>query len=313
MNQVEKSEILQKVSSILQFCQEILSKLSSSSAPEEEVNNNDNLDKEANKELIETITKFRDEEQEHHDIDCEDDLWWDTHYPPSHFYTLVFDDDNVSLYSLDTSYADFLLPSDMLEDVRLPSDTLGDGNRMTNKSRDVSRMSENLLMQSVVKFLFVATPNAIYDPKWRQKYIQKWVVPELLPVWTNADDIFDDKPGDDVQCAPPVIQYPSIDLHNVNTRFIDNIPKPSLFPVHGVSSDPDFYHKWIPSHEPYKSIQKFLERNPFGSEYGYDTNIGVVLPSTEPVHGYIWVKGEGWKLHAVKPGEGIRSSFRRRG
>ena len=32
-----------------------------------------NTDKEAHKELIETITKFRDEEQEHHDIGLEHD------------------------------------------------------------------------------------------------------------------------------------------------------------------------------------------------------------------------------------------------
>ena len=32
-----------------------------------------NTDKEAHKELIETITKFRDEEQEHHDIGLEND------------------------------------------------------------------------------------------------------------------------------------------------------------------------------------------------------------------------------------------------
>ena len=143
-----------------------------------------------------------------------------------------------------------------------------------------------------------------------------WIGPELLPVWTNAEDIFDDKPGDDddvdVRCAPPVIHYPTIELHNVNTRFIDNIPKPNLFPIHGVSSDPDFYHKWYDSNEPYKKIQKFRQPYPFGAEYGYDTDVGVVLPSTEPVHGYIWVKGEGWKLYAVKPGERDRTFQRSR-
>ena len=253
--------------------------------------------------------------EEEEEVCQDDDLWWDATYPPSHFYTLVFDDDEVSLYSLDENYAEFLLPSDMLENVRLPSDMLEDARMMTNKSRDVSRMSENLLMQTVVKFLIAATPNAIYDPNWRQKYIQNWIVPELLPVWTNAEDIFDDdKPGDDdnIKYVPPVIQYPSIDLHSVNTRFIDNIPKPSLFPVHGVSPDPDFYHKWVPSNEPYKSTQKFREPFPFGAEYGYDTNVGIVLPSTDPVHGYIWCKGQGWKLYAVKPGERDRTSQRSR-
>ena len=117
MNEFEKNKILMKVSSVLQFCQEMVSRLSSFSSPVTvpEVNNN--------KELIETITEFRDKEQEYQDIASEEnDLWWDTHYPPSQFYSLVFEDDDVSLYSLDDSYADFLLPSDMLEDARMPSD-----------------------------------------------------------------------------------------------------------------------------------------------------------------------------------------------
>ena len=302
----------------MQFCQDIVSRLSSSpSAPE--VNNN--------KELIETITESRDEEQEFHDIDCEEnDLWWDAHYPPSHFYTLVFDDDEVSLYSLDETYADFLLPSDMLEDVKLPSDMLDnvrtpsdvsqDVMMKTNKSRDVMMMSETKLMESVVQFLRIATPNSIYKPAWREELIKEKIVPELFPVWTNAEEIFGDvRPednDDDNQYAPPVIQYPSIDLHSVNTRFIENVPKPSLFPVHGVSFDPDFYHKWYDSNEPYKKIQKFRQPYPFGAEYGYETNVGVVLPSTEPIHGYIWCKGEGWRLYAVKPGERERTFQRSR-
>ena len=185
---------------------------------------------------------------------------------------------------------------------------------MADKLRNVTKMPENLLMNSVVQFLRIATPNAIYDPNWRQETIRKWIDPELLSVWTNAEDVFDDdKPRDnDDQYVPPVIQYPSIDLHSVNTRFIDNIPKPSLFPVHGVSPDPDFYHKWYDSNVPYKKIQKFLQMYPFGAEYGYETNVGVVLPSTEPVHGYIWCPGEGWKLYAVKPGERERTFQRSR-
>ena len=279
MNEFEKDEILKQVGSILQFCQNIVSRLSSS-PPVPEVNNNNAN----NKELIETITEFRDEEQEYHG-DCEEnDLWWDDHYPPSHFYTLVYDDDDVSLFSLDVSYAEFLLPSDMLEEARNP---LEENMMMTkDKLRDVMK-SENALMQSVIQFLQVATPSAIYDPNWREENFKKWIAPQLLSIWTNAETIFDnDEHGDDddMNYVLPVIEYPSIDLRSVNSRFIDNIPKPSLFPIHGVSPDPDFYHKWYPSNEPYKSIQKFREPLPFGAEYGYDTNLGVVPPSTEPIH-----------------------------
>ena len=319
MDEYEKNEILKKVSSVLQFCQEIVSRLSSPSPPApapdiiEEIRDLANSDKAIHKELIENLIEFKDEDEEHDDDD--NDLWWDSSSPPPQFYyTLVFDDDDVSLYSLDADYADFLLPSDMLEDLRMPPDKPQDVMMMTNKSRDMKMTSENVLMKSVIQFLLAATPDYVYNPNWREEYVMKWIVPELCPVWTNAEEIFEDnKPGDDdMKYVPAAIEYPTIDLHSVNSRFIENVPKPSLFPVHGVSPDPDFYHKWYDSNEPYKKIQKFRQPYPFGAEYGYETNVGVVLPSTEPVHGYIWCRGEGWKLYAVKPGDSDRTSQRSR-
>ena len=152
------------------------------------------------------------------------------------------------------------------------------------------KIPESMLMKSVVQFLLVATPDHIYDPNWREEIIRKWIVPELFPVWTNAEEILDDKPGnddynkDDVKSAPADIKYPTIDLFNVYSRFIENIPKPSLFPVHRVSQIQIFTTKLYET-EPYKKSFKFLKPAPFGSDYGYDTNIGVVLPSSEPVHG----------------------------
>ena len=143
MNQVEKNNLLQQVSSILQFCQEIVSRLSSSSSSSlpPEVNNNfndldkeaatlstiaveasvaehyndpsrelANTDKEAHKEFIETIAKFRDEKQKHYDImDCDNGLWWDSSYPPLQFYTLMYDDDLASLYNSNMSEPEDLL------------------------------------------------------------------------------------------------------------------------------------------------------------------------------------------------------------
>ena len=44
------------------------------------------------------------------------------HFPPPQFYSLVFDDEDVSVYRLDTDYADFLVPLDMLEDARMLPD-----------------------------------------------------------------------------------------------------------------------------------------------------------------------------------------------
>ena len=121
----------------------------------------------------------------------------------------MFDDDDVSLYSLDASYAN------MLEEAE-PEITMGkskDVTLMMGKSRD-KMMSENKLMQSVVQFLLASTPDSVYKPNLREEYVRKWIVPELFPVWTNAEEIFDDnKPvDDDIKYVPPVIEYPSFQL-----------------------------------------------------------------------------------------------------
>ena len=121
----------------------------------------------------------------------------------------MFDDDDVSLYSLDASYAN------MLEEAE-PEITMGkskDVTLMMGKSRD-KMMSENKLMQSVVQFLLASTPDSVYKPNLREEYVRKWIVPELFPVWTNAEEIFDDnKPVDDhIKYVPPVIEYPSFQL-----------------------------------------------------------------------------------------------------
>lgn len=146
-------------------------------------------------------------------------IYGDSSSPPPQFYTLVFYDDDVSLYILDASYAD------MVEEAE-PEITTGkskDMTLMTGKSRDVTlmmgksrdkMMSENKLMQSVVKFLLASTPDSVYKPNLREEYVRKWIVPELFPVWTNAEEIFDDnKPvDDDIKYVPPVIEYPSFQL-----------------------------------------------------------------------------------------------------
>ena len=300
MNQFEKNEILKQVGSILQFCQNIVSRLSSStSAPE--VNNNE--------ELIETIASFGDKEEEADDDRDGDDLWWDSSSPPPQFYTLVFDDDDVSLYSLDDSYADFLLPSDMLED---PPEMSKDVTMQANESRDMMRMSENVLMHSVLQFLHVATPNAIYRPNWRQEEAKKLIHPVFYNLWNHCDSIFTEEKDDDTpKMAEPADIYHTIDLSCVNARFLQNIPKPNHYPVLGVSQDPDFYHKWYPKED---TTKHFLKSFPHGALYGYETNIGIVAPPTEPIHGYIWSERYGsFVLHAVQPGERTRSSCRRRG
>ena len=351
MNQIEKDEILKKVGSVLQFCHDIVSRLSSpccsssSTSASIELNNNikrsnhqqrsnrgDKKYSDVEEDVEDLDNDFQEEELSQDEVGdkIEDDLWWDSNYPPLQFYTLVYDDDLSSLYNYDDTSKEYdSMPSDMSEDMLIQSltsedmliqsPTLEDELIQLPMLEDVSMqppMSDNVLMDSVLKFLDAEIPDAIYDPNWREERKKKAVHPEFYTLWTNFYLIFtDEKDDDDIPEMPtPENIYHTIDLYNVNARFINNIPKPNRYPVLGVSNDPDFYHQWYQTGDPYKRSQKFLEPAPFGSEYGYETNLGIVLPPKDPIHGYIWSEQYGgtFVLHAVKPGDAQTPRSRRR-
>ena len=339
MNHVEKDDILQQVGSVLQFCRDIVSRLStpsysSSSTAPAEVNNNFNykwkedhqqinnrgdkkdsdVEAEDDDDVEDLDNDFQEEELSQDEVGdkTEVDLWWDSSYPPLQFYTLVYDDDLSSLYDydVDTSKEYELMPSEMMEDQLMQS-------AMAEDVLMQSPMTEVVLMHSVLQFLHDDVPNAIYDPNWREERRKKAVHPEFYTLWNHYNSIFTDVMDDDVTISPTAVEeiiYHTIDLHNVNARFINNIPKPNRYPVLGVSNDPDFYHQWYQTGDPYKRSQKFLDPFPFGSEFGYETNIGIVLPPTDPIHGYIWSEKYGgtFVLHAVKPADAQAPRSRRR-
>ena len=139
MIQIEKDEILQQVGSVLQLCHQIVSRLPrldcSTLLPAQvgswrEDDINDSLWRK------EDSINDDDEEKEVY----QDDLWWDDVYPPLHFYTLVYDDNDLSLYDVDTSNYS-LQQSAMMEDEVMQSP-------MTENEVIQSTMVEDGLMQS---------------------------------------------------------------------------------------------------------------------------------------------------------------------
>ena len=104
-------------------------------------------------------------------------------------------------------------------------------------------MTTNVLMHSVLEFLSVVTPSAIYHPNWREEQRRSAIHPEFYNLWTDYDSIFSDAKEDSVDVdnikyPAPVNIYHTIDIFNVNSRFIENVPKPNSYPVLGVSQDP---------------------------------------------------------------------------
>ena len=126
-----------------------------------------------------------------------------------------------------------------------------------------------------------------------------------------------DEEEDDNNNTPVPDPYPTLDWSKVNKRFIQNVPMPTLLPVHSCSADPTFY-EWserkgngntilkVPSNFERRSY--YLKQGlpnaaggyVFGGIYGYETSEGNISVSNITHHGYIWDNGS-WILHAQLP------------
>ena len=99
------------------------------------------------------------------------------------------------------------------------------------------------------------------------------------------------------------IQY-TIDLTKVNEYFLRNIPKPTYYPVHGVSDDPKFYTENVVLDtvdyygNKLRLPPKHRQQLPFGGIYGYKTDVGIVPVPNQAIFGHVWKAGEGWVLQA---------------
>ena len=92
------------------------------------------------------------------------------------------------------------------------------------------------------------------------------------------------------------IEYPQVDFNHLNSHFIKNIPEPKSYPINGCSSESEFYDKSNFGKRP-----TFWCNFPFGAKAGYDTNLGVVKVPDQPIFGYIYTEGHGFKIHAATP------------
>ena len=97
------------------------------------------------------------------------------------------------------------------------------------------------------------------------------------------------------------VMIPKVDFSKVKPHILRNLPKPGIYPLHGCSPDPDFYHKatksYISGRQP-----KFNCLLPFGKKPAFDTNLGLVAVPKEPIGGYIYKSGSNectaWQLFA---------------
>ena len=179
-------------------------------------------------------------------------------------------------------------------------------------------IKECSFVNNLKDFISSNYPDFVYNQEkssqLRKEQLNAKVCEELHCMWDNVGDLFIQKPDSEESCTipPPVptIRYKSIDFAKVNVRSMANIPKPTSFPVYGCSPEPKFYTEVVKvDYWDYYGNQRtfessFIRKAPFGSLYGYETNVGIVPVPDTPVHGHVWSDQlHNWVLHAVSPEE----------
>ena len=114
-------------------------------------------------------------------------------------------------------------------------------------------------------------------------------------MWQNVNDLVSPKERDDKPIVEVTSPYPIIDMSKVNKRFMSNLPEPERFPVLGCSPDPAFYEPKLVRQYGSTGMSRPLlkskhdEKYPFGIDFGFDTNLGIVAWYNREgtVHGYI--------------------------
>ena len=266
------------------------------------------------------------------DDDCRDQLWWDESPSVSQ---LVSPEDS-AIYTLS-----FLGGGDGLSDVGewsvgekedsvFSDDSLSvEDVSSTSQCPDVistpspatqSKASSNTI-DELISFVRAAAPAGVYNAakarRRKKRRCDKAVVPELRAIWRNVKRIFAPFP----KPTSPGPNQPSytLDWSNVNSRFVNNLPKPRMFPKLGCSQDPSFYDedkkevetgKWRTKYSTYhKENRRYPILVPnhyncevkYGEEAGYMTHLGVIPWREEVYHGHIYdKKQDAWILHAKR-------------
>ena len=288
----EKEFLLSQVQIVLSECQRLVSQLSSVQCEDEkcpDVNPEDD------------VSSVSSQQFESHD------LLWDTSedFPvystptPSAFYTLVFNEES----------SDDEMNSD-LENCQILTKSLAP------KCSFVSKIET---------FISSNYPNNVFSQEksnqMKQERLNELVFIDFQQMWNHVDDLFvqnvDSNESFTMTSPAPEIVYKSINFSKVNVRNLANIPKPTSYPIHGVSNDPDFYTKIVKTdYFDYYGNQRTFESNfkmkaPFGSLYGYQTNEGIVPVPITPVNGHVWSDHlHDWILHAVYPDECVPTPTR---
>ena len=284
---VSMSESLSEVCQVLSQCRVTIA--SSDEDPAQHLPHVELILSEMN-QLVQTIS---DKQQQQPSHDDEQELCWD------YYNTTMLSD-----YSTPSSCTSSDLSSDVLEDNNVGDLFVQEDSFIVKMTKAIERYAPN------------STFNRAKHERRMTRKMMKMIPKELHCLWRNVSSITGLAPA----VAPVSTPVPKVNWSIVNTRALANIPKPKLYPKHGCAPDPAFY-------EPYQDYEmrsygktlvnfkpKHQQANPFGSEWGLETDAGVIDVSNILVYGHTWSAEKGaWLIHAEIQSGGGGPSHREAG
>jgi len=162
--------------------------------------------------------------------------------------------------------------------------------------------------ENISTIIDCSQPRFTCDPSHLPKAVPK----EMLAMWLYQVEPSkeEEEKYDQYLCGqlrPPPVHSPCLPRPYVNWNKLNpfqhkNLPAPQSFPVLGCSPNPSFYATTMPDPEKYMGVQVPIwgrVPNPFGSLYGFNTNMGVVAVPNQPIHGYRCSASSGiWMIDA---------------
>ena len=176
----------------------------------------------------------------------------------------------------------------------------------------VSVMPDETFIDSIISVVRRIAPDLRYsqaksDARRKKKLrkerrkVTRSVHPDLRTMWQHASEF----------CSPPEVPthvdtapaslYPQVDWAQVNYRFLNNLPKPEMFPIEGCSPDENHLKHF---NDPQKyDYRAWRSGKPFGQRSGFLTEDGVIAPGgyDQALHGYVWSdQYRGWVIQNRK-------------
>ena len=253
-------------------------------------------------------------------VKCQDEDDQVKSYPEEDVSSVSSQESGSLLWDTTEDFPVYLPPPPLSLNLFFPDSNSDDESESLQMCQSVnkSKPEKCSFVQKIESFISSNFPSNVYDKlKMKENRLNNDAFfAEFQSLWRHSivGDLFIQNPEANENCttttSAPEIRYKTVDFSRVNVRSIANVPKPTTFPIHGCSEDPKFYSEIVKLDSVdyygrhYTRPCRHQTSTPFGSQFGYQTNDGIVPVPSSPVHGYVWSDElRDWILHAIHPDE----------